>query len=543
MAHEYCMHCMEHIGKSGRYCNHDHNSTSYDVPVHHIKPGTVLREKYLIGRALGEGGFGITYIGRDLTLDMRIAVKEFYPNGYSHRNHNYTNDVTWTQSNHGQNFEKDMQKFLHEARMLAKFSDEPGVVGVRDFFRENGTAYIVMEYLDGVTLKAYLREHGPIEAKRLFQMIDPVLLSLARIHDQGMIHRDISPDNIMVLKNGRLKLLDFGAAREVTGDKSLSVVLKHGYAPEEQYRTKGMQGPWTDVYAMSATIYKCLSGVTPMESLERVYNDELVPLSKLGVQLTKQQETVLLQGLNIRIGDRIQDMYTLRDGLQMTACVDEIQSVALYKLDDTEEEPKTTYAPERQKLIEDEQSDEEKTVYQTSSILEASLDVNGGFVNGKDHCDSFAREKTDSDSKKRLPEENSIPKSDAERKQRSKKSKVALIAIAAILVIVCTLLPDVIKIAYQNSQPDIRSLIPTERILASDCSIVLKRSNVSGSVLDLKVQEEKLNEKYKTLVLTCDVTVLEGSAEAQYVVVLYYEYEDDAWVLGNLSEVKEGKEG
>lgn len=340
----YCTYCMQKRRDDSSACEHCHNTAVYDAPIHHIKPGTVLKEKYMIGRALGEGGFGITYIGRDLTLDMRIAVKEFYPSGYAHRNHNYANEVTLTQSNSGLDFEKDMQRFLNEARTLAKFSEEPGVVGVRDFFRENGTAYIVMEYLDGITLKNYLKTHGTIPADKLFEMLDPVMASLNLIHAQGLIHRDISPDNIMVLKNGKLKLLDFGAAREVNSDKSLSVVLKHGYAPEEQYRSKGQQGPWTDVYAMCATIYKCLTGITPPESLERAYDDELQAPSKLGIPISRTQEAALLKGLCVRVGDRIQSVNELREGIFSNDDEKPIQSVTVHKpVEDDDVE--TVYEP------------------------------------------------------------------------------------------------------------------------------------------------------------------------------------------------------
>lgn len=360
MNERYCYYCMEPCDAQDRLCTHCHKPRNYEAPVHHLKPGTLLREKYMVGKALGEGGFGITYVGRDTTLDMRIAVKEYYPNGYSNRNHNVTNEVTLTQNGGNQDFEAEMQRFLREARMLAKFSDEPGIVGVRDFFRENGTAYIVMEYLDGITLKEYLRQNGVIPAAQLLDMIGPVLLSLDRIHKENMIHRDISPDNIMVLKNGSLKLLDFGAAREVKGDKSLSVVLKPGYAPEEQYRTKGDQGPWTDVYAISATIYKCITGVTPDESLERVYDDGLQPPTKLGAALDLKQEAALLQGLCVRARDRIQSVAELWQGLQAVTDTPPVQSVQIQRQPE-EEDTKTVFQPVP------EESEDPKTVYQPVS--------------------------------------------------------------------------------------------------------------------------------------------------------------------------------
>ena len=248
---------------------------------------------------------------------MRIAIKEYFPKGCSNRNHNLSNEVTLTQGNQNYDYDENMLRFLSEARALARFADEPGIVGVRDFFQENGTAYIVMEYLDGITLKNYLLQNGPIPADDLLRMVDPILQALGYIHQQGLIHRDISPDNIMVLKNGRLKLLDFGNARDVTGDKSLSIVLKRGYAPEEQYRTRGEQGPWTDVYAMCATIYHCITGHVPEESIQRVFEDELQKPSQLGFEIPAQIETALMQGLRIKTSDRIQNMDALRKAFMM----------------------------------------------------------------------------------------------------------------------------------------------------------------------------------------------------------------------------------
>lgn len=317
MGDRYCYNCMSHLAENGSCpgCG----GIEYNAPEHHLKPGTVLRDKYLIGRALGEGGFGITYIGRDLTLDMRVAVKEYYPKGFSSRNNEYSNHVTMSKGDRD-NIERDMQRFLKEARNLAAFFQEPNVVSVMDYFEDNGTAYIVMEYLDGITLRKYLEKYGPIPPKTLAEMLDPVLQALHRIHKQGLIHRDISPDNIMILRDGRLKLLDFGAARDVGGGNStLTVVLKRGYAPIEQYNAKGVQGPWTDIYAMCATIYKCITGSTPDESIQRVFEDELKKPSELGIEIPLEYEQALMHGLAVKSTDRIQDVEVLRRALTGTS--------------------------------------------------------------------------------------------------------------------------------------------------------------------------------------------------------------------------------
>jgi len=197
------------------------------------------------------------------------------------------------------------------AKTLAKFRNLPGIVSVTDFFYTNETSYIVMEYIEGMTLKAYLAESGgKLPADRVFDMMKPVMFSLDKVHLGGMVHRDISPDNIMIDSNGFVKLLDFGAAREFTdsGNRSLSVILKHGYAPEEQYRSRGVQGPWTDVYALCATVYRCITGVTPLESNERLIGDELRAPSELGAEIGRAREAALMKGMAVMQRDRWQSM-------------------------------------------------------------------------------------------------------------------------------------------------------------------------------------------------------------------------------------------
>lgn len=241
-------------------CGFDMNG--YTVMPHHLVPGTLVKQRYKIGRVLGEGGFGITYVGIDTVLNLKVAIKEFYMSGYVNRNHDASPNVFATLGTHRDTFEKNREKFLNEARVLAQFYGEAGIVGVRDFCEENGTAYIIMDFLNGVDLKTYLEQKGRLAPEDAVKLLMPVMTSLQHVHAEGIIHRDISPDNIMVMEDGSTKLLDFGAAREIsqTDIKSLSVILKPGYAPEEQYRSKGRQGPWTDVYALAATLYKCISG-------------------------------------------------------------------------------------------------------------------------------------------------------------------------------------------------------------------------------------------------------------------------------------------
>lgn len=308
-----CPHCMREIkeGKKERcpYCGK--NSYQMDEVQHQLKPYTILQGKYLVGSVLGEGGFGITYVGLDINLEIRVAIKEFYPNGYATRESNVTTEITAYSGQSSEVVYKWRDNFLKEARSLAKCSHLPGVVGVKDFFQENNTAYIVQEYLEGVTLKEYANSlGGRISADELLPAIKPVLMALGEVHKQGLIHRDISPDNIMLLKNGQMKLLDFGAARDFTneGEKSLSVLLKPGYAPEEQYRTKGNQGPWSDIYAFAGTIYKCLTGQTPPESMERMRHDDIQWPSQMGIAISPHIEMALMKAMEVFAEKRYQSV-------------------------------------------------------------------------------------------------------------------------------------------------------------------------------------------------------------------------------------------
>ena len=193
---------------------------------------------------------------------------------------------------------------------MARFNKNEGIVKILDFFEANNTAYIVMEYLEGITLKQYLGKYGVIQFRNLIEMMLPLLEALIEIHSQGLIHRDISPDNIMVQHNSKLKLMDFGAARDYTesGNKSLTVILKPGYAPPEQYQTHGVQGPWTDIYALCATIYKCLTGITPPDAIARVMDDKFKEPDQLDGKLSPDIKKILWKGMNIFPEERYQDI-------------------------------------------------------------------------------------------------------------------------------------------------------------------------------------------------------------------------------------------
>lgn len=319
---EYCPSCMAENTDGAEKCSICGGDMRAQNRQHQLPVMTILEGRYLIGKVLGEGGFGITYIGLDLRLEERVAIKEFYPTGSVTRYAKHSAEVEATSAEGEVLLEREREKFLTEARTMSRFSGESSIVHVKDFFYANSTAYIVMEFIDGETMQQRLKEKGPEnDFNKLLDMLRPVIKDLDDVHRAGFIHRDISPSNLMVDKSGSVKLLDFGTAREVNedGEKSLSIVLKPGFAPEEQYRRRGQQGPWTDVYALCATIYKLCTGVTPEVSVDRLAVDSLEPPSKFGVKINPQQEAVLARGLAVRREDRIQSAAELLEDLDKAA--------------------------------------------------------------------------------------------------------------------------------------------------------------------------------------------------------------------------------
>jgi len=312
-----CMGCHKLMAEPGGRCEHCGYDNTTPAAPHHLPPYTILAGKYMTGRVLGEGGFGITYLGFDLNLQIKVAIKEYYPSGNVSRETTRSNAVypSATADATGR-YQAGLDRFLSEARAVARFHNLNGIVEVRDFFRENGTAYIVMEFIEGITLARELKDRGRIPANEVLARFEPMIRSLSQVHKEGVIHRDISPDNIISTPNGELKLLDFGAARDMEAQaKSVSIMLKPGYAPEEQYRMSGEQGPWTDCYALSATLYKLMTGVTPQESLERLAEDKLIPPSQLGAELTPLQEKAILMGMSVKAEDRFKSVDALYNAL------------------------------------------------------------------------------------------------------------------------------------------------------------------------------------------------------------------------------------
>src|SRR5580658_4476735 len=282
-----------------------------------LKPRTMLRDQYLIGRALGHGGFGITYLAWDIGLEAKLAVKEYMPNGVAGRASGDTKVLAYSDQTKPE-FDWGLDRFLDEARTLKKFSKYPGIVSVDTIFRDNGTAYLVMEYLDGWTFEDFVkRRGGKIAWETALRIMLPVLDALAAVHAEGILHRDISPDNIYLTRAGQVKLIDFGAARNALGQKSrnLSIILKEGYAPEEQYRASGIQGPWTDVYATAATLYHAITAKIPQPALDRQAEDKVERPSALGVEIDPREEAALMKALSIKASDRFPSMEDFKASL------------------------------------------------------------------------------------------------------------------------------------------------------------------------------------------------------------------------------------
>ena len=266
------------------YCGFDLADNEKRFPVA-LRAGTVLNGRYIVGRVLGQGGFGITYLALDTQLNAKVAIKEFMPNDIATR---IGTTVSVAMDTKSEEFAYGAERFQEEARTLAKFIGNPNIAAVTSYFDENDTSYFVMDYIEGISFKTYIANHGgKISVEETLNVMIPVLRALTAVHAEGFIHRDVTPDNIYITKDGMVKLLDFGSARYSIGDKSksLDVILKVVYAPKEQYIRRSRQGPFTEVYSYAACFYAAITGFLPPEALERLEHDELVPISQCGIDI------------------------------------------------------------------------------------------------------------------------------------------------------------------------------------------------------------------------------------------------------------------
>ncbi len=317
MASELCMNCFSVKGQYDvcPFCGYV-EGTKPKQP-HYLTPGTILWNRFIVGTVIGAGGFGITYKCFDTTLGVTVAAKEFYPAGLVNRSPGECRVGLLSGDKEGQ-YKERLQRFLMEAQSVAQFGKAKDIVNVFDFFEENGTAYIIMEYIDGVLLKDYLEKQGIIDPEAAMSVIMPVIEAVKKIHSKGIIHRDISPDNIFITSENTIKVFDFGAAQLNDSKEGMAAepVIKVGYSPLEQYRDKSKKGFYTDVYAVGAILYQMLTGVKPIESTEREFKDELKSPRELGVKISANTDRAVMEALSVRPEFRFQGIQQFQEALQ-----------------------------------------------------------------------------------------------------------------------------------------------------------------------------------------------------------------------------------
>ena len=316
-----CLSCFQNTGGLNPCPHCGADAAHIQVSPQHLTPGTVLNQNYLIGKALGQGGFGITYIGWDLNAWRIVAVKEYYPSGLVTRERGLF--VAPIDDDAKVKLKKGVNLFFKEALILGNFSLHPNIVNVLHFFRQNNTAYIVMEYINGKSLKDYLQARGgSISFTEAMQILCPIMLALDDLHHTGLLHRDISPDNIYLTVDGHAKLLDFGAARFSIGEETQNAasIIKPGYAPLEQYPGSGTeQGSWTDVYAMGATFYRALTGNLPTAAPDRAMGRELLSPHESGVNIPEGADKAIMHALNMKPEDRYVSIRSFEEDIEHAA--------------------------------------------------------------------------------------------------------------------------------------------------------------------------------------------------------------------------------
>lgn len=282
-----------------------------------LYPGMILKNRYEIGMVLGYGGFGATYKAWDNKLDTCVAIKEYFQAGVVNRIPGDKKVFVFSDKKQVE-FKEGLGRFLEEARSTVKFSKHNNIVNVYDYFEENGTAYIVMEYLQGKTLKEILYENGgSLDVETSTKIFYAILHALKSVHGEKIIHRDVSPDNIFLTDSGKIKLIDFGAAKlQQKKGENRDVVVKPGFAPPEQYRVTGKQGAYTDIYAIGATMYRILTGITPDESVNRVGSDKLVPPNKIQPVIPEYLSSIIMKCLCLESELRFQDVAQVEKALK-----------------------------------------------------------------------------------------------------------------------------------------------------------------------------------------------------------------------------------
>ena len=311
----FCENCFEETETAVcKSCGYDPSEGALDQSL--LNPGTVLLNRYVIGQIIGKGGFGITYLAYDGLAGRKIAVKEYFPYGLAQRTAG-NSTVSVTSADSAETFRLGAEKFYNEAGLVRRFNGNPNIVGVFDCFYENGTVYIAMEYLKGQTLKEYIRDNGVLSPQKALFIANAVSNALVVAHSANVLHRDISADNIIICDNGDVKLIDFGAARQVVAEhsQSFSVIIKPGFAPPEQYSKKGNQGSWSDVYSLGTTLYFTLTGDIPQDPTARFDDDDTFKENQFDIDPALWE--IITKATKLNISERYGDAYELKKALEL----------------------------------------------------------------------------------------------------------------------------------------------------------------------------------------------------------------------------------
>lgn len=296
-----CMGCMNQVADHEIVCPHcGFNETTLRQESYYLDPGTIVGGKYIVGRVMSYGGHTVSYLGYDAEKNQKVIIKEYLPSDFSTRSDG-EKEVTIYSGDAETQFMQGLTNYLNESSRIQQLGHVDGIADIYDCLAENETGYVISEYVEGQSLKAIMDSGKKYSVSATVSVIKKILNGLRQVHPLDVIHCDIAPETVMITDNGEIKLTDFGATRYVTtaNSKSLAIILKQGYAPEEQYRSKGVRGPWTDVYAVAAVMYRMITGIVPQESVERALMDELKEPSKMGVQIPTHIENALMNALNV----------------------------------------------------------------------------------------------------------------------------------------------------------------------------------------------------------------------------------------------------
>ena len=295
-----------------------------------LPKGTILLNRYEITDVLGEGGFSITYVAFDYSMKTDVAIKEYFNRDYMYRDVRISNEIQVLDSDDCIQFQHGLDRFLSESRIISKLSHTHGIVHINDIFKENKTAYLVMDLIDGSSLETILQNGTCYSWDDISRKMLPLIKTLSEIHKKGILHRDIKPGNIIVNKDGSFSLIDFGAALPLTCDETHSVYLSEGYAPKEQYLHKGKLEPSSDIYSLCAVIYRCITGTIPESSLQRTILDELPSPTAIGFKIPIAFENILMKGLQVEKESRWQNMDDLYNEISAQLPVSKTPSKFFY---------------------------------------------------------------------------------------------------------------------------------------------------------------------------------------------------------------------